>query len=245
MFVTALGLFFGPCSTICSAGTDQPVENGWFLKQRHGSLKGVDVFVGKQAVQIKGRDYGWGVVCRAPRWDALCYSRTDKTEALVPYALWSKIGFAGLESSYEFDPPPAGCPLRKTTYNGLNAVAKQWEGEPPKFVMMSQEQMGGKKCFYTLISATAIDTAPQVSLLIRQFLSLPEISGVPLKFTGSTETRNPMLSTLEIKRQAFGTEAFAAPSGLKRLKSCHDVFVNDRDKKQVNEFGQMMNDPSR
>ncbi|MBS2008553.1 MAG: hypothetical protein JST01_16015 [Cyanobacteria bacterium SZAS TMP-1] len=241
---TAFGLLLGPTATFCSAGPPaNSTENVWVLKQRHGSLKRIEVFIGKQAVQIKGRDYSWGVACRAPSWDATCYSRIDKTDALVPYSRWSKIGFAGLESSYEWDQPPTNCPPRKTNYNGLSALVKQWNGAPPRMIMMTQERMGGKECFYTLISATSIDTAPQVSLLIRQFLSLPDIEGVPLKFTGSTELQNPMLSTQEIKRQTMGSEIFNPPGGLKRLKSSHEVFYSDQDKKQINELGKIMESP--
>ncbi len=211
----------------------------WMIKQRHAAHRGLDVFISKNAVKIAGRDYTWGVVCKAPTWDAMCYSRRDRTTATVPYKMWSRDGFPGFSSGYDIDPPPKDCDLRQTNYMGLPVTLQRWEGESPKMAMMQEEQVGEKKCYYTLIFAK-LDTAPQVKLLFTRFYEMPAVDGVPLRFSGSTERQNQMLITTEVKKGLCSPEVFAPPPHLKTVKSCQDVFINRGDVNKVNSLGDIL-----
>jgi hypothetical protein len=180
------------------------------------------------------------VLCKSPRWDAICYDRGGKTICTVPYSRWSKEGFPALNATNETDPPPRDCPGRTTKYMGVAAVVKQWEGEAPKILMMAEQQVGARRCGYLLVGTTAIDTAPQVKLFLRQILEVPDIAGVPLRFSASTQRESAMLSTLEIKQTQFDPSIFVAPIGYKALKSYADVFLNDQDRMDINDASEML-----
>lgn len=75
---------------------------GWILYQKHSLIGSFNIYITKNAVKVDGRNPGWSIIAKAPKWNAIIYSKTDKTICEMPYTVWSKQGFA-----YS-DAPPKG-----------------------------------------------------------------------------------------------------------------------------------------
>lgn len=215
----------------------QAGEKGWQLGQMHYDHKAVTILIGAKAVKIIGRSWDWGALCKAPNWDAVCYDKNNKKICTVPYSQWSKQGFPAFGLTYETAPPPKDCVARPSSRRGVATLVKVWEAEAPTIGIMYEPKSGSKRCVYTLTAASAIETAPQAKLFLRQFFELPEIDGVPLEFTTSTQPNMPVLSTREVKPVQFSAGEFVAPTGLKVLRNYTDVFTDEQDKQKIEDAG--------
>ncbi len=122
----------------------------------------------------------------------------------MPYTFWSREGFAPMDSGYEIDPPPVGCLSKNGSYKGLASVIKHWEGRSAK-VGFDVAATNGRQalCLHPDRRHRDRSTGAGQTAEVRQFLELPDIGGVPLSFTGSTEVANAMLSTISIARTDF------------------------------------------
>lgn len=214
--------------------TSQP---GWLLYQHNSLLGSFFVFITKNSIKIDGTKPAWSIIAKAPKWNAVFYSRGDKTICEVPYSVWSKRGFAFGEPAPS-GPPKSVKPL-STNYKDTSAKKLQWIGQPSSNLgLRSDADRMPKTCTFTLTIADEIDVAPQAILLINQVHATPAATGVPLQLSSTAELR-PLLTTQSIEPRPITDTTFDAPKGLRAVASDSDVLYNDTDKRNINNIGEM------
>lgn len=222
------------CKNPKDSGASSP---GWLLYQHNSLLGSFFVFITKNSIKVDGTRPAWSIIAKAPNWNATFYSKSDKTICEVPYAVWSKRGFAFGEPA-PLGPNSQAKPMR-TTYKGFNANKLQWTGQPSSNLgLRSDADRMPKSCTFTLTVMNKIDVAPQATLLVNQVYSTPLSGGIPLQFSSTAELR-PLLMTQSIESRPIADTVFDAPKGMKRVVSDTDVIYNDTDKRNIRNIGEM------
>ncbi|HEY9717573.1 MAG TPA: hypothetical protein V6C69_08890 [Trichormus sp.] len=215
------------------------------MLQEHVSEKELKLLVCERGVRIQAVRGSWVMISTAPDWDAILFSRYDKTICRVPYKNWSKTGFRVInvdDAEVEMPKLHAANAGHDTVspYGTLSVTTNSWKGSSASSVdMMFQSRGGPSKCEFQLETTSAINTSPQVMQLLHQLYRIPELGEFPIQFSNSLHSR-PMLHTLELRRVDVPDSAFIPPSGFKKVNTETAVWINDSDKAKIKDFGEMM-----
>lgn len=223
----------------CDKAAAAPIQ-GWEMHIRHSFLKKMVVQICDQGIRIEGKSTRWGVIATPPTWDATCFNITDRKVCKLSYADWRKRGFAVIDWTDDLVAPPPNSFAQKGNYDGYPALIVRWNAPPPKMGLFSQSQMGPKKCDYTLVSTTAINAPPQIKQLLTSFFKMPSAEGLPVALSCSASPP-VLLNTPAIIFGPIPADAFATPVGYKVVKTDTEVWINEEDKGEINDFGQFLN----
>jgi len=218
---------------------------GWKILQTHAMQKRTSLYVTSRAVRIDNLDATWSIVAQAPDWDAVVYSRADRTFCKVPYLKWSKIGFPSFFVAEDVVSVPKNISSEAGVFNlagkeSLPVKILHWEGKAPTIAtMMFRSKTAPALCRFTLVTTSAVDAPKEVKQMLEQYFRLPQTDGIVIKLSNSSE-RRPMLDTSLLKPVDFFSNVFLLPDGYKQVKSESEVWVNANDKKKINDFGELI-----
>ena len=241
IFVIAVIVAFNH-SLALAASTEK--LKGWKLVQNHNMHKITTVWLTDQAVRVDNNDAGWHITSSAPTWDAIVYSNADKTYCRVPYAQWSKRGFALLSVVEDTIPVPT------KTFNqigemklpgGILAVnIAHWSAKSSDVgSMMFRSREQATLSNYTLLTTSALPATKEERLLLSYYYQMAPLNEVAIKFSVSSEKR-PMLETASLQSTEFSKDDFALPKGYRKVSDESEVYLNAKDKSKIDDFGQLI-----
>jgi len=225
-------------------------EKGWALVQAHFVEKQLSLHVSSHGVRIDSLRETWGIICVPPDWDAIVFSRGDKTICHVPYKRWSKLGVSVVNFNQEVPVLPKTHLARQSRdairpYGGLSVTHTSWKGSASTAEdLMFQAQVRPRVCTFALETTPLINAPLQVRQLLSQFYRVPETSEFPIGYSNSFEAR-PLLHTLDLRHVDVPDDVFAPPVGFRTVQSETDVWLNDGDKAKINDLGELMGAPGK
>jgi hypothetical protein len=217
--------------------------DGWKLQQRQSVWGLLNVYITGDAVKIERKDR-WGVMAKAPDWDASVYSIRRKLVHTIPYLIWRKQGFSLIESAISDLNMPNDVSTRKGVTDGLPSITRQWQGETPKMEFMAESRVEGRVCRFTLITTPAIRTAQQGKQFIAKFYKVPSADSVPI-FCGNSAQKTPELKTYDIAHVKIPESQLALPASLARVSTDTEVWMDDGDKRNLDDFAQLFAAPGK
>jgi hypothetical protein len=96
-----------------------------------------------------------------------------------------------------------------------------------------------------MISTPAIRTAVQGKQFIAKFYKLPSPDNVPLSCSNSAQRNSPELKTYEATRVAIPASKFTLPADLAQVSTETEVWVDQRDRKELDDFSQLLGTPGK
>lgn len=215
-----------------------PKEQVWALRQKHHFVKTVNLFITKDAIKIDGVTHDWGILCKAPAWDAFCYNRLTKKFWKSPYSTWTKQGFALTDYGEDLSLGPLNTQSRTGDYGGVKVLIRRWMDAPPQIAFFSETHVGPKQCLYVLASSTNLPTTLQIRQLVHQFYKIPMTDGLPLMMTVGAQGQ-PMLRTDGFKKEELSAHTFELPRDYKPCKVEADIWFNATDRTNIDNFSQL------
>jgi len=208
------------------------------------------VRITSKGIRLDSLNASWSIVSEAPKWDAVVFSKADKTICWVPYATWSKVGFTVIDAGDDLEVTPTAPSVQAAAmpiggYKSLPVNVVRWQGPAPALGgFMFQSKAQPTMCEFTFVTSRAIQAPLQVAQLLNQFYRLPRVGGIPIRLSVSSEQR-AMMETLAIKSTQLSSAIFDLPTNYKRVKTEQQVLVNAKDRQKITDFGQLLGAPEK
>ena len=234
------------CSFVSKCSADEvpnKTEKVWAIKQNHPLLQIIDVFIVPSALRIDIVDNGFSVIACAPKWDAIIFRPKEKVYFRTSYHDWLTNGFQAIELAFNTDEKPINPNMAATHALGFAAQALTWKSYMQRSGELSSLPGDKIPCLFEYLLGTSETFPRQAGELLQRFYKLPIASGFPLSLKASNYMgqRFELLSTKQVSRMDLSPDLFKEPTGFKPVKSEMAIIVDQSTRKEIEEWGRMMN----
>ncbi|HEY9719332.1 MAG TPA: hypothetical protein V6C69_17780 [Trichormus sp.] len=217
-------------TTLVSAGSGNcahpPAKGGsWNLTFSSSFAGNVTSQFNTDAVRMSFDKLGITVITKAPKWDALVYSETNKSYMEMPHNTWkdkfNASRFGGRKSSVKHD--------MKSVKTGKSTMIAGQKADLVviNFVFKNAPPQKVAECWM----ADRVVPPPAFVELMHNMLNVPTDQGMPLRVTQFRENGKSatILDTTKVEQAPVPTASFVMPKGFKKVEDEMQLMVDDSD----------------
>ncbi|HEY9784974.1 MAG TPA: hypothetical protein V6D17_06185 [Candidatus Obscuribacterales bacterium] len=227
-------------TTSASSGFD-----GYVIVQQHIAFGPLRIYLTENAAKIAVEQNKTTVTARAPSWNVLIYSATDRAGYAIPFDRWMREGIRSFAGHQElrgarilnlFD-----AKLKLKTVRYKFAKHSRYTGDAIEGILMLPHS--GGKPLYTIGEEFTYTTSLPVSKKCSQFIhglfkTPSSIGGIPLSYEefmsdGQIKT---WYSTVSIERKKIDPKFLDYPASFKKAKSEDELMWTGKRKEQADDF---------
>lgn len=246
--VLLLALIIGTTNNLAEAASnaentkktaDKPVKV-LLVRQFNGFFGPTDIYIGENEAKLVGREGNTMILCKAPDWNVLIYSKDGNKGFQVPLQKWESDGLHAVT------------PKKKLTSGRRVAVRdnalhldcwqivinanERYYGSDDPLIFRSLSKQALKEVRFKC--TRSLPLSPNVTRFIRGLYSIPPFGGLPLELinTCSDGSCTYTYKTTSMKNIEVPSSAFKTPIGYQKAESIGEILMGNMDKKKITEL---------
>lgn len=210
------------------------------VKQLNNYFGPTDLYIGENEALLIGREGKTKVLCKAPDWNVLVYSKDANKGLEQPLSKWEVAGLNAVNSKKNL----AG--RKRTATRDLQLKIDCWEividaneryfGSDDPMIFRSLSKKSLKQVRFK--STRDLALSPNVTRFLRGLYNIPDFGGLPIellnKFSDGSQTY--FYRTKSMERTEVTASLFDTPVGYHKARDIAEILVGNLDKRQLTDL---------